>query len=136
MDFLIPIFNTIVIAVAVILLMVGLMSAPWPVLLSILAIGIWLSKWLIRQSQLQDTLDDLEGFDPAPFNPSQPLADADVEVSLPSSAESIDTTTLSYRGASYSPSQNRSATTAQDGENKDAPETVRSGKYRGGVWTA
>jgi UPF0716 family protein affecting phage T7 exclusion len=140
MDFLIPIFNTLVIAVAAILLMVGLMSAPWQVLLLILALGVWLSKWLIRRSQLQEALEDLEGLETSPVEPSQPVANVEMPLSSVAAAP-IDAATLSYRGASYSPPQSQAASDNND-DNQDgvqqkdaASESLRSGKYRGGIWT-
>jgi membrane protein implicated in regulation of membrane protease activity len=127
MDFLIPIFNTLVIAVAGILLMVGLMSAPWQVLLLILVLGVWLSKWLIRRSQLQEVLEDLDG-----LSHSQTATNGQMPLSS-EPAPSIDTTTLSYRGASYMPPTNQAS---ENNSESYAEKDAVSGKYRGGIWTA
>jgi hypothetical protein len=127
MDFLIPIFNTLVLAVATILLIVGLMSAPWQLLLLILVAGILASKWLIRQSQLQDVLEDIEGLES-----SQPIADIEAPAASPMEQPSpppqcSDANTLSYRGANY-------ASGSPTAPSANQSKSVLSGKYRGGHW--
>lgn len=113
MDFFIPILNTLVIAGLLILLMVGLMSAPWQVLLLILVLGILVYQWLIRRHHLQGVLRDLNS-----------VSEADVEVQVEETTElALEDQVLQYRGASYSAS-------ASD-QSHEMVEAM--GQYRGGL---
>jgi hypothetical protein len=121
MDFLIPILNTIALGILAILMMVGLIEAPWQVLLLILVLTTVLCQWLIRRSHLQSVLKDLEGnsesktaANSATFHTDE----ADRQQSTPS-----DKSQLSYRGASYKP---------PSADRAHSLEIV--GKYRGGLW--
>lgn len=114
MDFFIPILNTLLIAGLLILLMVGLMFAPWQVLLLILVLGILSYQWLIRRHHLQGALEDINS-----------SLETDVEIQSEEHAESASNQVLQYRGASYSPS-----TAAPD---RIHSMTEVTGQYRGGL---
>ena len=113
MDFLIPILNTLALAIVGILLMVGLVEAPWQILLLILVAATLVSQWLIRHSHLQSALKDLE-------NDDAPIA------SSSQSGHSKDNAVLSYRGASY--------TQAQPSSDASITPLEMVGKYRGQFW--
>lgn len=119
MDFFIPILNTLAIAVILILLMVGLMSAPWQVLLLILVLGILAYQWLIHRHHLQSVLKDINAN----------TAEAEILNSQPTETAQSATPTLSrvlhYRGASYE------ATGPSDEAAHSTAEVI--GQYRGGV---
>lgn len=119
MDFLIPILNTLVIAAVFILLMVGLVSAPWQVLLLILVLGILAYQWLIHRHHLEGVLKDInQNLEAdAAMSPEEPASHTN-----PSSNQ-----VLHYRGASY-------MTSAAPPES-ELPHTLleMTGQYRGGV---
>jgi len=135
MDFFLPILNTLAIAVALILLMVGLMSAPWQVLLVILLLGILTYQWLVRRDHLEGVLADVNADmakqlatasdrSSAPFETdAETLAKAtesSAELSVDSSVDPV----LHYRGATYIP----------PALSKALPTIVEiTGRYRGGV---
>lgn len=137
MDFLIPILNTLALAVALILLMVGLVEAPWQLLLFILVLATVVSQWLIRRSHLQTVLNELENSDSTTVTPSSlstSLIDrSSVDRSIPSQdvsqpSQSSDSPLL-YRGASYTPPQ------VLDASSDASPFSLEvSGKYRGSCW--
>lgn len=118
MDFLIPILNTLAIAVVCILLMVGLMSAPWQVLLLILVLGILAYQWLIHRHHLESVLKDI--------NPSLE-ADAGTQREEPAPHLESSNQVLHYRGASYTPS-----VTPPESELPHAVIEI-TGQYRGGI---
>ncbi|WP_416676242.1 DUF4278 domain-containing protein [Egbenema bharatensis] len=124
MDFLIPILNAIALGILAILMMVGLIEAPWQVLLLILVLTAVLCQWLIRRNHLQAVLKDLEGNGDSPSTTDSDWFQADEAVQRHSTPTGKDKSQLSYRGASYqAPSADRST---------HSLEIV--GKYRGGLW--
>ena len=135
MDFLIPILNTLALAVAAILLIVGLVEAPWQLLLLLLVLATVVSQWLIRRSHLQSVLNELENSDSATA-PQSPLSSSQVGRSLPPpdgfpSSQSSDSPFL-YRGASYTPPQFFHR--LSDTQDVSFPVLEVSGKYRGSFW--
>ncbi|NJO44055.1 MAG: DUF4278 domain-containing protein [Cyanobacteria bacterium CRU_2_1] len=119
MDFFTVVFNTLAIAIALILLIIGLFSAPWQVLLLILVLGLLGSRWLIGRSHLQGVLEETSDVNSAISSASN---------DQPATSEPARRKLLSYRGASYKPSTPSSETSAET----DRVEV--SGKYRGGIW--
>lgn len=128
MDFIIPILNTLAIAIVLILLMVGLMSAPWQVLLLILLLGILAYQWLVRRDHLEGVLADVNAdiaknsvVESSRFATNGSKTDA--EALAPSAELSIDSV-LHYRGVSYAP----------PATSETLLTTVEiTGRYRGGV---
>lgn len=123
MDFFIPILNTLAIAVILILLMVGLMSAPWQVLLLILVLGILAYQWLIRRHHLQSVLKDINAT----------MAERQIRNGQPEAtiqpAEPTFNRVLHYRGASYNAAEPSSESSHPTVE----PTVEIIGQYRGGT---
>jgi hypothetical protein len=118
MDFFIPLINTIALAGLLIVLMVGLVSAPWQVLLLLLIAGLF-------------GIERLKNLRPPAAIAAPDLPSTDVENSLASQCspesqpiqEKIQDVVFVYRGSTYKPASS---------ETSDLAEV--SGKYRGQVW--
>lgn len=119
MDFFIPLINTMALAGLLIVLMVGLVSAPWQVLLLVLIVGLFGIERLknLRPPSAIATLDR-----PSP-DVENPLASQYSSESQPIQ-ENIQDVVFVYRGSTYKP--------ASLSEASDMAEV--SGKYRGQVW--
>lgn len=134
MDFIIPILNTLAIAIVLILLMVGLMSAPWQVLLLILLLGILIYQWLVRRDHLEGVLADVNADIARSLvvaSRSSTINNTKVQTETLSPAPelselSIDPV-LHYRGASYIP----------PAASETLPTLIEvTGRYRGGIHKA
>lgn len=95
MEFFVPLFTSLAIAAVLIALLVGLMSAPWQLLLLLLLAGLLGTRWLMYRSHLLD-LPSEQATHPAAASPAEPTP-APAE---PASAPSGDPV-LIYRGVVY-----------------------------------
>lgn len=131
MDFFIPILNTLAIAVVLVLIMVGLVSAPWQVLLLILILGILSYQWLIKRHHLQNVMADLNSNYDASHIPNKAEAPSQTikrsaEFKQPVESEQPAEQVLYYRGATYISSVSPTS------ENR--ADTIEiTGHYRGGL---
>ncbi len=118
MDALPTLAGLLIAIVAALLLVFGLILAPWQVLLLLLVIGLVAIWWLMKQNQIEDLLQkpgDIVTRDSS--ENSNSTATPQVSEDYP----------LVYRGASYQPVVPPTT---------DPPtQTVEvSGKYRGSIW--
>ncbi|HEY9620784.1 MAG TPA: DUF4278 domain-containing protein [Crinalium sp.] len=119
MDFFIPLINTMALAAILIAFVVGLLLAPWQILLLLLILGLAGIEWL---KNLQPSRSS---------HPIKPPSDGDQTVTaqpspstLQKTQQKIRDTVLVYRGASY-----------KQPSVIDETELVEiSGKYRGQIW--
>jgi hypothetical protein len=123
MDFFIPILNTLAIAVVLILLMVGLVSAPWQLLLLILILGLLAYQWLIRRNHLQSVLQDLNSnTETNGVDSLERQAEETIHMVEPSHGQ-----ILHYRGISYP-----APVSEPDAEPSHSGVEI-TGQYRGGL---
>lgn len=116
MDDLLTLAGLLIGIVAVLLLIMGLISAPWQVLLLLLVIGLVVIWWLMEQNRSRSLPQEAEGVSPSNYS------EAPVESSDPQPMQP-----LTYRGTIYKPkSDSELEVSGKGGE--------ISGKYRGSVW--
>lgn len=123
MEFFVPLVNTMALAGLLIALMVGLMLAPWQVLLLVLIAGLaGIERLKTLSSSTPHPLDA-----PSRFTDSSPdslIAAQNLSTPQPASEKSQDII-FTYRGSTYKPPSLADV--------DDLAEI--SGKYRGQAWT-
>ncbi|GAB4228277.1 MAG: hypothetical protein Kow00121_57150 [Elainellaceae cyanobacterium] len=133
MDSLLPIFNTLALTIAAILIVFALIAAPWQVLFLILVFGILASQWLIRRNHLENVLEDMgkpavgeSGISFTQPSSTEPSGSASISQNSDPTSDSF----LSYRGANYRRLTEELFPSGVSGK------SFLSGKYRGGFWTS
>lgn len=125
MDTLIAMAAILVFIVTILLLLAGLILAPWHIHLMILLVGLFTIRRLLTQNALRSTLQDAAGLSPDPVAPSSVAASS---AAPPDYLDHQDhPSDLSYRGAHYAHPQETEAIAADH-----LPEM--HGKYRGSPW--
>jgi hypothetical protein len=118
MDDLLTLAGLLIGIVAALLLIMGLISAPWQVLLLLLVVGLGGIWWLMEQNRSRSLPQEAEGVSPS--NYSEALDE-------PSPPQPMQGQPLTYRGTIYKPkSDSEPEVAGKEGE--------ISGKYRGSVW--
>ncbi|MBE9179082.1 DUF4278 domain-containing protein [Oculatella sp. LEGE 06141] len=130
MDTLVPLVNSLALAILLLGVIVGLFLAPWQILLLLLLLGLLLARRLMPSSSAlveNAAPDGSSRSEPIAQSP-QPSASPQVSVERPP-APSQPTSSVSmmvYRGARYRLPQKSEAIV-------EAPTVERTGKYRGSV---
>lgn len=108
---------TSVVAIFLGLMVVGLFEAPWPILLSLLFVGLFGLQRLAARATAGDNS----------WAAAQAPTSAETEQPEPSEASANDGTTFTYRGVKY-----RSTTSPPPAS--DEQPTITEGIYRGQPW--